>query len=374
MKPRIVFLINSLAGGGAERIMTRLLASSAAYAQSYDLHLVLLDDEPDAYSLPDWLTVHRLNANTSFAKSLAAGLRCLHRLQPAVCLSFLTRSNLVNVAAAALLGHPAIISERVNPSSHHRRTMSGTTARLLTRTLYPRARHIICPSSGVATDLIQHFGVSAAKTTVIANPVDAEALAHASAQPAALPTPRPYIVAMGRLVATKNFALLLHAFAASTTTLDLVIIGDGPLRAALTQQAQQFGLGQRVHFTGFLPNPFPTIRNARAYVLPSSAEGFPNGLVEAMALGVPVIATNCRSGPSEILDDQPTLEIAEIHRARYGLLVPVNDATSMAKALSLIASDEAHALYAKRAAEGAARYALQPAVDAYWRVLADAKA
>lgn len=368
-KPRVVFLINSLTGGGAERIMVRLIAHSKSYSRSHDLHLVLLDQAPEAYSVPDWIEVHRLRTTGSTALSLAATLRCLRRLEPNVVLSFLTRANLVNVICAKLLGYPAVISERVNPSSHHGRSAGGMGARTLTRALYPQADAVICPSAGVAADLVHNFGVHRTKSTVIPNPVDADELRRAALHPTTPPTKRPYIVAMGRLVENKNFALLLRALAQAGPEFDLVLIGDGPLHDRLRSLAQQMRLSHRVHFTGFVQNPFPLILQSQAFVMPSDAEGFPNALVEAMALGVPVIATNCRSGPAELFGEEPSLEISGVHEARYGLLVPVRDVEALATALTMMSDVHFRNIQAARAAEGAARYQLQPAVDAYWQVL-----
>ena len=368
-KPRVVFLINSLTGGGAERIMVRLIAHSKSYARSHDLHLVVLDRAPEAYSVPDWIEVHRLGTAGSTGASLVATFRCLRRLEPAVCLSFLTRANLINVICGKLLGYPAVISERVNPSSHHARSLGGVAAGTMTRALYPRADEVICPSEGVAADLVHNFGVHRTKATVIPNPVDADELRRAASQPIAIPTKRPYIVAMGRLVETKNFALLLRAFAQVSPEFDLMLIGDGPLHEELRSLAQQMRLSHRVHFSGFVQNPFPLIVQAHAFVMASNAEGFPNALVEAMALGVPVIATNCRSGPAELLGEESTLEITDLHEAPYGLLVPVRDVAALSAALTMMSDDHFRGQQAVRAAEGAARYQLQPAVDAYWHVL-----
>lgn len=368
-RQKMVFMINSLAGGGAERIMARLIAHSEEWAQRYDIHLVLLDEEPSAYDLPDWVTVHRLDTRWSVPRGLARGVALLRRLGPVACLSFLTRSNVINVVASRLSGCRPVISERVNASSHHPKTPAGNMVRLLTRLVYPRAERVICPSAGVAADLVAHFGVAQEKAMVIANPVDSNMVWRMSEEDVPTRTTRPYLVAVGRLVANKNFAMLLDAFALSSVDFDLVILGEGPLRAMLEEQARGLGLEGRVHFAGFAENPFPVIRGAHAFVLPSNAEGFPNSLVEAMALGVPVISTNCRSGPSEILDDKTHLDIDRLYHARYGLLVPVDDAAAMADALRAMAEPETCAAYAIKAGEGAARYRLESTVEAYWSVL-----
>lgn len=369
MSTTVVFMINSLAGGGAERIMARLVANSSEWAGRYEIHLVLLDEEKAAYEVPEWVTVHRLDTGFSLAKGVWRGVKLLRRLRPAICLSFLSRSNFINVIAARLLGYKAIISERVNASSHHTKTMSGKLAKLLTRLLYPRADKIICPSAGIAVDLVENFAVAEKKNVIIPNPIDTEGIWRLSEEANTAPTNNSYIVAVGRLVENKNFGMLLSAFSKADTGLDLVILGEGPLRQTLQQQASDLGLRERVHFPGFADNPFPIIRGAFAYVLPSNAEGFPNGLAEAITLGVPVISTNCPSGPAEILDDKGSLETTGVYKALYGLLVPVDDADAMADGLRLMMSDTVRQYYADQALEGAVRYRLAPAINAYWRVM-----
>lgn len=363
-RPVVVFLINSLAGGGAERVMSTLLGGSLSWTERYDLHLILLDREPDAYPLPDWLTVHRLDSRFSLLRSLRLALSLLQKLKPVAGISFLTRSNLVAIAAARLFGFKAIVSERVNPSSHHGPTLGGRFARLATRLVYPRADRIVCPSAGVAHDLAQNF--AARKTTVIANPLDAARLAERAAGPAHGLPDKPFIAAMGRLVENKNFALLLAALAVARCEQHLVVLGEGPLRQQLEAQAAKLGLAERVHFLGFAENPFPVIAAAQVFVSSSDAEGFPNALAEAMALGVPVIATNCRSGPSEILDGKESLEIDKLHHGRYGMLVPPGNAPVLAAAIAAMAEETMQQRYRKAARQGVERFSTASFLQKFW--------
>lgn len=367
MKPVVVFMINSLAGGGAERVMTQLLTHSHQRSARYDIHLALLDKVPDAYPLPKWVQVHRLDTDGGLVTGISRAIRLFRKLRPALCLSFLTRANIVNVAAASVCGHRALISERVSPSSHHPQNLPGHAARLATRLVYPRAAGVICPSQGVATDLIANFAVNLSRIRVTHNPVDVDAIMQAAGEPV-VPS-RPYLVAVGRLVENKNFSMLINAFAAADTGHDLVILGEGPLRASLENQSRKLGLSHRIHLPGFLANPYPVMRNAHAFVLSSNAEGFPNALAEAMALGVPVIATNCRSGPSEILDGVAEQHIRDVNHARHGMLVPVDDPFAMARAISEISDPLTRTLYARKSRRRAADFGVDAAVDAYWSLL-----
>jgi glycosyltransferase involved in cell wall biosynthesis len=367
MKPAIVFMINSLAGGGAEKVIALLLANSRPWSARFDIHAVLLDEEEQAYVLPDWVCVHRLDTGRSLARGVFRAGRLLRRLRPAICLSFLTRANIVNVVTAQVGGHRAVISERVNASSHHPHTLAGRVARLATRLFYPRADIVICPSAGVASDLIANFGVDRSRTRIIHNPVDIDAITQAAG--AAGSVTQPYFVAVGRLVENKNFSMLIDAFAAARTGHDLVILGEGPLRASLEGEVRSLGLEGRVHLPGFVAYPFAVLRDAHAFILSSNAEGFPNALAEALALGVPVIATNCRSGPSEILANTSDLHVRDVHHARHGILVPVGDTAAMARALKEMSDPGTRGSHAANARTRAAAFGLAPAVAAYWSVL-----
>lgn len=366
---RILFVINSLAGGGAERVMTTLLRHSSAWRGRYEMSLALLDNEPCAYDPPDWMTVHRLDADFSLIRSISRLRALVRRTKPDIVLSFLTRANVAACAAVTGTGIPFIISERVNTLAHLPSGMAGLIGRAMVRLAYPRAEHVIAVSQGVADDLVEHFGVQRARISVLSNPVDGDAIRiRAAAQDNRLPA-EPYVVAMGRLVPNKNFALLIDAFAAAAIPERLVIFGDGPERAALERRIATLGMTERILLAGFSDNPFPAIAAARCYVLPSNAEGFPNGLVEAMTLGVPVISTDCPSGPSEILAARAPGRTAGLDMAAHGLLVPCDDRNALADGLRRMQDAGLRDHYAEAARTRAEDFAVAAAVARYWAVI-----
>ena len=368
MRRRVLFIINSLAGGGAERVMETLLAHSAPWHGRYEIALALLDDEPRAYAVPEGITVHQFASRGSLARATFALRRLLSDWRPDVALSFLTRAN---VAAWLARRHamPLVISERVNTSAHLSHGLAGQLSRRMVALAYPRADHLIAVSHGVADDLAANFGVDRGKVTVLSNPVDLASIEASAAAAPEIEIEGPYVVAAGRLVENKNFALLIDAFVDAQMPGKLVIIGEGPLRADLEQRARDRGAADRIVLAGFVANPFPILANADLFVLSSNAEGFPNALVEAMALGRPVIATNCASGPSEILADSRAADLDGLIFASHGTLVPTNDRSALAEALRALRDPALRARYGAAARRRAMAYSADAAAQRYWRVL-----
>jgi len=367
-KKRAVFVINSLTVGGAERVMCTFLASSATERGEFEISLVLLDIEESPYRVADWVDVHQLDSRRSLVRSVISLLSLFWRLRPDVSVSFLTRANVANVLASFIWGNPCIISERGNTSSHFADDLIGKFAKLLVRTIYPRATRIIAVTRGVAQDLRSAFSVPEEKLVVIANPIDIPSIQAESWEETIIDLHEPYVLAMGRLVKIKNFALLIDAFARSGLHGKLVILGEGPEREALIRQAADLDLGERVLMPGFAKNPFALLRRADVFVLSSSAEGFPNSLLEAMAVGIPVISTDC-GGPSEILADRDHGEINGLCFAEYGVLVPTESPELMAKALLAMASSDLRQRYGQKAAARASEFTVEEAKRRYWEVV-----
>lgn len=136
------------------------------------------------------------------------------------------------------------------------------------------------------------------------------------------------IVGMGRLGREKGFDLLVRASAAVRHPFRVVLLGEGVEENSLRELVKNLGIGDRVEFAGFRKNPFPYLQKASVFVLPSRYEGFPNSLLEAMALGVACVATRCPTGPEEIIMD-----------GENGLLVPVEDPTALANAIDRLLGD-----------------------------------
>ncbi len=197
------------------------------------------------------------------------------------------------------------------------------------RRLYPLADGIIAVSQGVADDVKAITGVDDKRMHVIRNPVITPGLEARAAEPAPHPWLTdggdPIVMGMGRLTRQKDFPTLMRAFARlrERTPARLVILGEGSDRDSLSALARELGIHDALLMPGFQPNPYAWLSRSRLYVLSSLWEGSPNALTEAMALGIPVVSTDCRSGPREVLDG-----------GRFGALVPTGDPAALAEAMA----------------------------------------
>ncbi|MGE3143020.1 MAG: glycosyltransferase [Hyphomonadaceae bacterium] len=349
VRRRIAFVINSLGAGGAERVLQNILRAERA-EDGWASHLVLLDREREMRVMPDAVTMHRLDCRARLTPSIRQLTRTLRAIRPDVIVSFLIRANVASIAAARQLGVRCVISERMHLSTHLAGRYSGPQllgARMVPRLAYPWADHVIAVSDGVRRDLIEHYGVAPARAVTIYNPYDLQRIAREAEAAPEIALPERFIVSVGRLVESKGFSDLICAYAQAQPEEALCILGDGPERARLEAQITGLGLTDKVKLLGYARNPFAVVSRAGLFVSASRCEGFPNAMAEAMALGVPVVATDCKSGPAELLDNAATGRVADVHEAAYGVLAPVNAPGSLAAALRMMANP------AKRARFGA---------------------
>jgi glycosyltransferase involved in cell wall biosynthesis len=229
------------------------------------------------------------------------------------------------------------------------------------RRYYPLADGIIAVSRGVAEDMAGILGRSPESIHVAPNPVvipDLDRLAQAPVDhPWLQPGQAPVILGVGRLEPQKDFTTLIRAFAEARKQRPcrLILLGEGALRARLESLAADLGVRQDVSLPGFVTNPYAYMSKAALFVLSSAWEGFGNALVEALAVGTPVVSTDCPSGPREILQD-----------GHYGPLVPVGDVAALTRTMlrTLDAPLDADLLRT-----ASVRYTVEASATAYLAVL-----
>jgi glycosyltransferase involved in cell wall biosynthesis len=233
--------------------------------------------------------------------------------------------------------------------------------RRLVRTLFPHADRFVAVAAGVRQDLIRNFSLPAERIVVVHNPLDLERIRQRACEAATsadhTAAEGPLIVAVGRLVKLKGFDLLLRAFArlrrqAGTR---LMILGEGPERRALERLIRELDLGERVSLVGRQENPWKYMARADVFVLSSLTEAFPNVIGEALALGRPVLATDCSPGIREFLAD-----------GECGLLAPPGDAAALADGLErLLRAPELRLRLANAGLRRAEAFDLPPTVRRY---------
>lgn len=372
---RIAFVLNSVGRGGAEPSLFRLLDHLRdSPGCSADLHLILLDDLPRVRPVPEGVHVHTLDARGSLPRSVVGVARTLRAIEADLAVGFLIRANVATAIAARWRGIPSVICERMHLSSHLAENHRGAglaAARLMPRLFYPWASAAVGVSTGVTRDMVENAGVRPERAHTIFNSYDLDAVRAAASGRPAIDLPTRFIVAAGRLVRNKNFGQLVAAYAALGDAPPLVILGEGEERPALERVVASAGLSSRVLMPGHVADPLPIVARADYFVASSLNEGFPNAMVEAMILGVPVVVTNCPSGPAEILAGDPGTVVRGVLEAEHGLLVEPRSVEALAHGMALMTDPARRAHYAARAQSRAACFAVAGIMPAYERLFAD---
>lgn len=341
---KIVILINSLESGGAERVVSNLLND---FVDRYDCYLILIHKNI-FYTLDSRVKILNLNEQKNLL-GIKKFLRLpilAYKLSKLIkeykfdqVISFLSRSNYINILSNILIKHETIINERAMPSLQYEYGINGKINKILIKTLYPRACLCLSNSYGNMMDLKNNFNV--VKIEYIHNLFDIETIEELSKKDIEFQKKRFTFVTVGRLDSGKNHKLLIEAV--KDFNADLWIIGDGELKEELKKYINELNLNDKVYLLGKKENPFSFLSKADCFVFSSNYEGFPNVLVEALVCGLPIISTDCQSGPREIL--APTSNISfqlkdKIEFAEYGILVPIKNVEKLKEAMNLLINDK----------------------------------
>ena len=323
----VLILCTWLRKGGAERVLS-LILKEFVKDKDLNIHLVMMEDGIE-YDIPSNIKLVILS------KTKKSGIRKLLEL-PFVAwqvskyikknnidtvMSFLYRPNYVNILSKFFgANHNSIINIRSTTSRYLNEGLLGKVNLFLIRKLFNKSDLIVSNSNGVDEDLKSLMDITT-NTKVIHNPVDIEFIESKKDICEDIDfnfeSNVKYIISVGRLIPLKDNKDLIDAFyeiQKNHTNLELIFLGDGILKNSLIEYYISLGITQKVHFLGNVKNPFYYLNKSNLFVMNSKIEGFPNVLVEAMACGLPVISSDCKSGPREILEDE-----------KYGLLYPVGD-------------------------------------------------
>ncbi|WP_008317306.1 glycosyltransferase [Leptolyngbya sp. PCC 6406] len=343
--PDVVLFIRWLRGGGAERVIANLANGLAERNLKVDLVLMQAEGE---YLETLHSNVRVVNLDTQSASagrgwrpptsfqstgSLLKLVRYLKQYRPPVLLSATHYLNEIALLAKQLAQVPTrvIVTEHTHLSQEFRLTeqISSKLIPWTVRALYRFADEVVAVSQGVAADLDTFSPHRRKPTRVVYNSVvtpDIYRLAEAEvAHPWFQQKDLPIVIGSGRFVRQKDFPTLVRAFAHLRQTIParLVLLGDGRDHAEILRLVEEFAIADHVWMPGFVSNPYAYMKKADVFALSSAWEGLPTVLIEAIALGVPVVSTDCPSGPAEILK-----------QGRYGRLVPVGDAVTLGDAIA----------------------------------------
>lgn len=329
-EPAVALVVASLASGGAERVVATMANHWAATGRP--VTVVTVDGmHADFYPLAPAVARRALDLLAPSANPLhaiALNLRRIRQLRRALVasgartvVSFVERTNVIVRLATAGLPLRIVLAERTDPRAHR----IGPVWDGLRRLTYRAADAV-----AVQTPSVRDWAVGwlpGHRVHVIPNPVD-----RARWRPPTPPAPRQSVIlGIGRFTVEKGFDVLVRAFALLAPRFPewtLELLGDGPLREELESLTRSLGIGERVVFRGTVGDPERYLHRSAIFALPSRFEGFPNALLEAMASGCAVVATDCPSGPRHIIRD-----------ARNGLLVDPDDPAALAAGIARLMDD-----------------------------------
>lgn len=334
---KVAIYLDSLQGYGADRTLIKITNSLANRGIAVDLILAKQAKQAPQQIHPAIRMVNLGSSRGNVIKNVFGLTRYLIANQPDVLFSSIHFNNVTATASLALAQSIAnvrskLIVRQANTLRHQLKSYPfpiGSALGFCTRLAYKKADVIISQSKGMTNDLTNFMNADPQKVRLIYNPTVTPDIFELAQQPTGHPwfdhRTAPIVLAAGRLKAQKDFTSLIRAFAQVKRQIPdarLVLLGEGPQRKLLEDLAAELGIANSIALPGFQKNPYAFISMADVFVLSSQYEGLPNILIEALALGKRIVATDCESGPAEILQ-----------HGKYGMLVPVGDFTQMADAI-----------------------------------------
>jgi len=330
----------SLGSGGAEKVISLLLKE---LKNDYNVSLVLFYNVIH-FPIPDEVNVvtfSKKGTDSPFYSKLKDSVRFIFKYYRfiksehiSIAISFLAFPNLLNGIVAILNNKvKTIISERGFPSDNTTSKLSLYISKLFYPLFYNRCDALFSNSVHINKDLKANFGVKI-PMEVIYNPIEIP-LKRIVPETLNVSEKSLQIITAGTLNKRKNQVMIIRAFAETKSTDKLTILGGGDLESFLKNEIISHQLSDRVNLGGRVKNVNDYLLKSDCFVLSSFTEGFPNALLEAMAIGLPCISTNCLSGPLEMLNENIDIDIndGEFYIAKYGLLVNNDDHIGLSKAL-----------------------------------------
>jgi glycosyltransferase involved in cell wall biosynthesis len=334
-KTRVLFLAGSLAAGGSERQVLETL--KGLDRSRFDLLLYTIYREGELLrEVPGDVPIHSYWDRFQFPTLNWPGLirkrqaRDLAVLLNAEKIDVVYERNfpmtLLSDAACRIRPTPRIAVVSSDPAQDLGENAGRfpLLKRWYLQGAYRRATRVVAVSNGVAKSVCEHYRLPANRIMTIYNSIDPERIARLAGeyQPDFDPA-RFHIVSIGRLISAKGYRYLIEALEHlvhrdGLTRLCLWLVGSGPIKGQLEELVRRYRLSDHVNFTGFVSNPLPYAKGAQLFCLPSLYEGMPNALLEAVLCNTPVLASDCPSGPAEILDG-----------GRVGRLIPPGDAQAL---------------------------------------------
>ena len=343
LKPNLSILSITLGSGGAEKVISLLLKE---LIKDYNVTLVLFYNQIH-FPIPKEVKVVSFSNNVTkkpfYLKAFDAITfvfkynHILKKRKINYAVSFLAFPNLVNgIISVFNKNIKTIISERGFPTDNTTSKLSLNISKIFYPLLYNRCNKLFSNSVYINNDLKENFGIKI-PMDVIYNPIEV---------PEALILPKSLnnntaimkVITAGTLNTRKNQIIIINAIKNSEKNYELIILGDGHLKNFLNLQVVNHNLQEKVFLKGNVKNVNDYLLKSNCFVLSSFTEGFPNALLEAMAIGLPSISTNCLSGPLELLNDNKSVTIkkSDFFKAKYGILINNDDDIALKKALDFL--------------------------------------
>lgn len=386
-KKNVALFINTLGFGGAESVVSRL---SEIMKDQYNIFVLLVDARYWTYDC----NVEIIDLGGTYSNYHIRALRSCFSIRKIIkerniecIISFLDIPNMINILFTGKSVR-SIISIR----GYGQISKVSLFRKRVYQQLYKRADYIVTVSEVMKFRFVENYNISDAKVMAIANPYNTDKIQELSdekIEKEVLEFMQQYecASAMGRLVESKGYIYLfesLKMLLRENRKAGLIVIGSGELEEFLREKAKKLGIDKNIYFLGFKKNPYKYIKQSKLYISTSLREGFPNALVESMACGIPVIHTDCLTGPKEILCEnyKNYHKVKKCELVDYGILIPdfspiIHDVKlvkqyeqSLAEIWGRLLSDpEVSSIYGKKAKQRASEYNEKICIRRYMEVI-----